>query len=92
MTKFKIDTTFINREKEMAELRNYLEGRPNSILFLYGPKSSGKTTLMYRLFEQPVDGIYGIQGKSLEWGIKGYCEETETDILFAKNAGLFNLK
>ena len=36
----------------MAELRNYLEGRPNSILFLYGPKSSGKTTLMYRLFEQ----------------------------------------
>ena len=36
----------------MAELRNYLEGRPNSILFLYGPKSSGKTILMYRLFEQ----------------------------------------
>ena len=36
----------------MAELRNYLEGIPNSILFLYGPKSSGKTTLMYRLFEQ----------------------------------------
>ncbi len=52
MTQFKIDVTFINREKEMAELRNYLEGRPNSILFLYGPKSSGKTTLMYRLFEQ----------------------------------------
>ncbi|MDL1964339.1 MAG: ATP-binding protein [Deltaproteobacteria bacterium] len=52
MTRFKIDTTFINREREMAELRNYLEGRPNSILFLYGPKSSGKTTLMYRLFEE----------------------------------------
>ncbi|WP_035265616.1 ATP-binding protein [Desulfosarcina sp. BuS5] len=51
MTQFKIDITFINREREMAELRNYLEGRPNSILFLYGPKSSGKTTLMYRLFE-----------------------------------------
>ena len=52
MARFKIDVTFINREKEMAELQNYLEGRPNSILFLYGPKSSGKTTLMYRLFEQ----------------------------------------
>lgn len=52
MIRFKIDITFINREKEMAELRNYLESRPNSILFLYGPKSSGKTTLMYRLFEQ----------------------------------------
>ena len=52
MTRFKIDVTFVNRENEMAELRNYLEGRPNSILFLYGPKSSGKTTLMYQLFEQ----------------------------------------
>ena len=52
MTRFKIDVTFINRENEMAEFRNYLEGRPNSILFLYGPKSSGKTTLMYQLFEQ----------------------------------------
>jgi len=29
-----------------------LRGEPNSILFLYGPKSSGKTTLMYRLFAQ----------------------------------------
>ena len=52
MTRFKIDVTFINRENEMAELSNYLEGRPNAILFLYGPKSSGKTTLMYRLFER----------------------------------------
>ncbi|MCK5508395.1 MAG: AAA family ATPase, partial [Desulfobacterales bacterium] len=52
MIRFKIDITFINREKEMTELRNYLESRSNSILFLYGPKSSGKTTLMYRLFEQ----------------------------------------
>ncbi len=36
----------------MAELRGYLRGEPNSILFLHGPKSSGKTTLMYRLFKQ----------------------------------------
>ncbi len=52
MKPFKLDIAFINRNREMAELRNYLESRPNSILFLYGPKSSGKTTLMYRLFEQ----------------------------------------
>ena len=52
MIQFKIDISFINREREMTELRNYLEGQPNAILFLYGPKSSGKTTLMYRLFEQ----------------------------------------
>ena len=70
MPRFKIDVAFVNREKEMAELRNYLEGRPNAILFLY----------------DPVDGTYGIQGKSLEWGIKGYFEEV--DILFAENAKL----
>ncbi len=52
MVDFKLDVAFIDRENEMAELRNYLENRPNSILFLYGPKSSGKTTLMYRLFDQ----------------------------------------
>ncbi len=52
MKTFKIDVAFVNREREMAELQNYLEGRPNSILFLYGPKSSGKTTLMYRLFDE----------------------------------------
>ncbi len=48
MVDFKLDVAFIDRENEMAELRNYLESRPNSILFLYGPKSSGKTTLMSR--------------------------------------------
>ena len=49
---FDIRVAFIDREQEMEELRRYLRGEPNSILFLYGPKSSGKTTLMYRLFGQ----------------------------------------
>ena len=43
---------FVNRQRELDELRNYLSTPANSILFLYGPKSSGKTTLMYHLFEQ----------------------------------------
>jgi hypothetical protein len=29
------------------------------------------------LYYDPVDGVYGIQGKSLEWGIKGYFEGTD---------------
>ena len=49
---FDLRVTFVNRKREMAEVRAYLRGEPNSILFLHGPKSSGKTTLMYRLFEQ----------------------------------------
>jgi len=52
MNNMKMEIAFINREKEMEELRNHLCTPANSILFLYGPKSSGKTTLMYRLFEQ----------------------------------------
>jgi len=52
MREYKLDIAFINREREMAALRDYLESRPGSILFLHGPKSSGKTTLMYRLFAQ----------------------------------------
>ena len=49
---YDIRVTFINRKREMAEIRRYLRGEPNSILFMYGPKSSGKTTLMYHLFDE----------------------------------------
>ena len=60
--KFKIWTAFIDRDREMADLTNYLEGEPNSILFLYGPKSSGKTTVLYRLYDELAEGkIYDIK-------------------------------
>jgi AAA+ ATPase superfamily predicted ATPase len=45
------DIAFINRKKELAELYNYLNRRPSEILFLHGPKSSGKTTLLYKFLE-----------------------------------------
>ena len=50
--KFKIWTAFVDRDREMADLTNYLDGEPNSILFLYGPKSSGKTTVLYHLCDE----------------------------------------
>ena len=37
---------FWDREKEVEYLKAYLESEPNAILFLYGPKSSGKTTVL----------------------------------------------
>ena len=43
---------FINREKELNYLKEYINIHPESILFLHGPKSSGKTTLLYKFFEQ----------------------------------------
>jgi AAA+ ATPase superfamily predicted ATPase len=46
------DVAFINRKKELAFLEEYIAEKPQSILFLHGPKSSGKTTLLYKFLEQ----------------------------------------
>jgi AAA+ ATPase superfamily predicted ATPase len=43
---------FINREVELKELRTFIDKEPLDILFLHGPKSSGKTTLLYKFFDQ----------------------------------------
>jgi len=43
---------FINRGEEMHFLQSWIAQTPNNILFLYGPKSSGKTTLIYRFIER----------------------------------------
>jgi len=42
---------FINRDEEMRFLQSWIAETPKNILFLYGPKSSGKTTLIYRFIE-----------------------------------------
>jgi AAA+ ATPase superfamily predicted ATPase len=49
---YRKDVAFINREQELKYLRDYIDIRPESILFLHGPKSSGKTTLLYKFFDQ----------------------------------------
>jgi len=43
---------FINRESELRDLRTFINKEPSEILFLHGPKSSGKTTLLYKFFAQ----------------------------------------
>ncbi|EHP88296.1 ATP-binding protein [Methanotorris formicicus] len=43
---------FYNREKELNYLKTYVQLEPNSILFVYGPKSSGKSTVMLRVIEE----------------------------------------
>ncbi len=43
---------FWDREKEKAWLKRYLQTEPNAILFVYGPKSSGKSTLMYQVVKE----------------------------------------
>ncbi len=49
---YRLDIAFINRDKELTYLRNFVDNRPFEILFLHGPKSSGKTTLLYEFIEK----------------------------------------
>jgi len=43
---------FINRQTELKDLRTFIDKEPSEILFIHGPKSSGKTTLLYKFLEQ----------------------------------------
>jgi AAA+ ATPase superfamily predicted ATPase len=49
--RYKNVAAFINRRSEMEYLREWIAQEPNHILFLYGPKSSGKTTLIYKFMD-----------------------------------------
>ncbi|AEF96617.1 ATP-binding protein [Methanotorris igneus] len=46
---------FYDREKELNYLKTYCQLIPNSILFIYGPKSSGKSTVMKRVIKDLED-------------------------------------
>ena len=46
---------FINREKETRFLTDWLHAEPNALLFVYGPKSCGKSTLLLKVVEEQVD-------------------------------------
>jgi len=43
---------FVNREKEIKEVKAILSGRPNLVYFVYGPINSGKTTLLMKVCEE----------------------------------------
>jgi len=49
---------FINREKEIKFLKEHFKKEPQRILWLYGPKSTGKTTLIEYLLEKELDNSY----------------------------------
>ncbi|MBI4649108.1 MAG: AAA family ATPase [Bacteroidia bacterium] len=43
---------FVNREEEIRFLKLHFDTEPNSLLFLFGPKSSGKSTLLYKVVDE----------------------------------------
>ncbi len=59
---FTKEPAFVNRRDELAYLQSWISAKPENILFLYGPKSSGKTTLIYRFIEENLsNGRYDIK-------------------------------
>ena len=59
---FTKEPAFVNRQDELAYLQSWISAKPENILFLYGPKSSGKTTLIYRFIEANLsNGRYDIK-------------------------------
>lgn len=64
---------FIDREKEFRFLQNWIDSEPNAILFLYGPKSGGKTTLIYKFIDSLDKEKYEIKDFNLrEYVISNY--------------------
>jgi len=49
---YRQEVAFINRENELRYLKGFIDKRPSEILFIHGPKSSGKTTLLYKFLEE----------------------------------------
>jgi len=49
---------FINRTKELKFLSDRIHEEPNEILFIYGPKSSGKTTLLTKFIELNINDTH----------------------------------
>ncbi|KPA17522.1 ATPase domain protein, prokaryote domain protein, partial [Candidatus Magnetomorum sp. HK-1] len=52
---YTIQDAFINRQNELNFLLDWIQHKPNEILFIYGPKSSGKTTLLMKFIEMHLD-------------------------------------
>jgi len=52
---------FINRMSETKYLNDYLKEAPTSILFIYWPKSTGKTTLINKVINELPQKEYAIQ-------------------------------
>lgn len=48
---YKNEPAFIDRQDELQYLELWVDESPKHILFFYGPKSSGKTTLIYKFVE-----------------------------------------
>ena len=55
MSGYRQRVAFIDRKAELKFLDDFIDKEPSEILFVHGPKSSGKTTLLNKFFGQVKD-------------------------------------
>lgn len=78
---------FINRKKEILTLKSYFEHEPANILVVYGPKSTGKTTLLHQVIQDHLkDKKYAVNSINLR-RVLIYDFKSFLDIFFQKNTG-----
>ena len=58
---------FWDREKEIEYLKRYIRSEPNAILFVYGPKSSGKSTLLMEVIDRLMEKEEFSQSHTVYW-------------------------
>ncbi|MBI4648744.1 MAG: ATP-binding protein, partial [Bacteroidia bacterium] len=75
---------FINRDAEIKYLNAHFESEPNSLLFLYGPKSSGKSTLLEKVINELDLKKYIVNYINLR-GVLIYNFKSFLDVFFQRN-------
>ena len=75
---------FINRKKEIKDIEAYLSNSPGSTLFVYGPKSTGKSTLLNKIVNDLDSKKYTVNYLDLR-GVVIYNFKTFLDVFFQKS-------
>ena len=74
---------FINRQKEVSDISKYLSSKPNDVLFVYGPKSTGKSTLLSKVVNNLDPKKYAVNYLDLR-GVAIYNFKSFLDVFFQK--------
>ena len=78
------DFPFINRKKEISDINKYLSFKPNDVLFVYGPKSTGKSTLLKKVVDKLDSERYAVNYLDLR-GVAIYNFKSFLDVFFQKS-------
>jgi len=84
MKQIKAQKPFVNRKKEIKDIEEYLKNIPDSVLFVYGPKSTGKSTLLSKVVNNLNPKKYAVNYLDLR-GVVIYNFKTFLDVFFQKS-------